>query len=132
MRDGEAGMAVREFDSILFLGGGAPHAEARLTPDSLCDLSRGRIVEALLAGREDYNLARQVILALLQRGFRLFFVTHLYAFAHGLFERQSSEGLFLRAERLPDGTRTFRLLEDEPLVTSHARDLYRRIFKEEP
>jgi hypothetical protein len=37
----------------------------------------------------------------------------------------------LRAERLPDGRRTFRLIEGEPLPTSHGVDLYRRIFDAE-
>jgi hypothetical protein len=36
--------------------------------------------------------------------------------------------IFLRAERKGDGTRTFRLLEGEPLETSYGEDLYRQIF----
>jgi len=36
--------------------------------------------------------------------------------------------MFFRAERKDDGTRTFRLLEGEPLETSYGEDLYRQIF----
>ena len=36
--------------------------------------------------------------------------------------------LFLRAQREPDGRRTFKLLEGEPLPTSYGEDSYRRIF----
>jgi hypothetical protein len=35
---------------------------------------------------------------------------------------------FLRAERRPDGTRPFKLIEGEPLQTSYGEDLYRTIF----
>ncbi len=35
---------------------------------------------------------------------------------------------FLRAERQPDGTRTFKLIEGEPLETSYGEDLYANIF----
>jgi hypothetical protein len=36
--------------------------------------------------------------------------------------------LFLRAERRPDGARTFKIVEGEPLETSYGADLYARIF----
>lgn len=36
--------------------------------------------------------------------------------------------LFLRADRQADGTRTFKLVEAEPLQTSYGEDLYKRIF----
>jgi hypothetical protein len=36
--------------------------------------------------------------------------------------------LFLRAERRPDGHRTFRLLPGEPLPTSYGEDLYQEVF----
>lgn len=78
--------------------------------------------------REGSEIARQVVSALLEKGIKVFFVTHLHAFARGMFERALENALFLRAERLPDGTRTFRLVEGEPLATSFGKDLYRRIF----
>jgi len=78
--------------------------------------------------REGSEIARQVVSALLEKGIKVFFVTHLHAFAHDFFERAADRALFLRAERRPDGTRTFRLIEGEPLSTSHAQDLYERIL----
>lgn len=82
--------------------------------------------------REGSEIARQVVRALIEKGIKIFFVTHLYEFAHGFFERKMHDSLFLRAERRADGTRTFRLVEGEPWETSHGEDLYRRIFADEP
>ena len=78
--------------------------------------------------REGAEIARQIVCALLERRIKVFFVTHLYAFAHGLFDRRMEDAMFLRAERRADGTRTFRLSEGEPLETSYGEDLYREIF----
>ena len=78
--------------------------------------------------REGSEIAGQVVRALLEGGVRVFYVTFLHEFARRFYERRRAETLFLRAERLPDGTRTFRLKEAEPLGTSYGVDLYRRIF----
>jgi len=78
--------------------------------------------------REGSEIARQVVCALLEKRIKVCFVTHLYEFANGLFDRKMADAIFLRAERLPDGTRTFRLVEGEPLETSYGEDLYREIF----
>ena len=78
--------------------------------------------------REGSEIARQVVRALLEKRVKVFFVTHLYDFAHGLVERATRDALFLRAERLPDGTRTFKLVKGEPLETSYGGDLYREVF----
>jgi hypothetical protein len=80
--------------------------------------------------REGSEIARQVVRALLEAGIRIFYVTHLYDLAQGLYLAERETALFLRAERLPDGRRTFRLIEGEPLPTSYGMDLYRRIFGE--
>lgn len=82
--------------------------------------------------REGSEIAGQVIRALNEKRIKVFFVTHLYEFAHGFFERKMDDTLFLRAERRVDGTRTFRLFEGEPSETSHGEDLYRKIFADEP
>ena len=78
--------------------------------------------------REGSEIARQVVRALLERRVKVFFVTHLYDFAHSMVEQATGEALFLRAERLPDGTRTFKLVRGEPLQTSYGGDLYREVF----
>ena len=78
--------------------------------------------------REGSEIARQITCALLERQVKVFFVTHLYDFAHSMVERQMRDGLFLRAERLADGSRTFKLVAGEPLQTSYGEDLYREVF----
>jgi DNA mismatch repair ATPase MutS len=78
--------------------------------------------------REGSEIARQIVSALLERRIKIHFVTHLYDFAHSLFDAKAEDTVFLRAERLADGTRTFRLVVGEPLETSYGKDLYGRIF----
>jgi len=78
--------------------------------------------------REGSEIARQIVSALLERRIKVFFVTHLYEFAHGYYDQKMENAGFLRAERRADGRRTFRLIEGEPLQTSYGGDLYRRIF----
>jgi len=78
--------------------------------------------------REGSEIARQIIRALLETGTKVLFVTHMFDLARGLDSEKSDSALFLRAERLADGRRTFRVVEGEPLPTSHGEDLYRRIF----
>jgi DNA mismatch repair ATPase MutS len=80
---------------------------------------------------EGSEIARQVVRALLEKRVKVFFVTHLYEFARGMFEENMDDALFLRAERLADGTRTFRIVEGEPLETSYGEDLYKEIFADE-
>jgi DNA mismatch repair ATPase MutS len=79
--------------------------------------------------REGSEIARQIVGALLQRQVKVFFVTHLYAFAHGMHEQKAEQALFLRADRKADGRRTFKLVVAEPLQTSFGADLYNRIFE---
>jgi len=80
--------------------------------------------------REGSEIARQIVTALLEKRVRVFYVTHLYEFARGFFEKRREDALFLRAERQPDGSRTFQLSVAEPLETSYGEDLYREIFEE--
>ena len=78
--------------------------------------------------REGSEIARQIICALLEKRIKMFFVTHLYAFAHGFLDKKMANAIFLRAERQADGGRTFKLVEGEPLQTSYGEDLYHMIF----
>ncbi|GAB4255173.1 MAG: DNA mismatch repair protein MutS [Thermoleophilia bacterium] len=79
--------------------------------------------------REGSEIARQITRALRDNGVKVFFVTHLFEFAHGAFLDPARAGaVFLRAEREPDGTRTFKLVEGQPLETSYGQDLYRSVF----
>jgi hypothetical protein len=78
--------------------------------------------------REGSEIARRVVRAMLDRGVDVVFVTHMYDLAHGFFIERLDAALFLRAERTPDGGRTFKLAQGEPLSTSFGADSYRRIF----
>ena len=78
--------------------------------------------------REGSEIARQIISALTENRLKIFFVTHLYEFAHGMYYNKINTHLFLRAERLTDGSRTLRLSAGEPLQTSFGEDLYKKIF----
>jgi len=79
--------------------------------------------------REGSEIAGQIVSALLEKGMKVFFVTFLSDFARRFYETSPETALFLRAERLEDGTRTFRLAEAAPLDTGYGMDLYRRIFQ---
>lgn len=79
--------------------------------------------------REGSEIARQIIGALLETEVKVAYVTHMFDLAHEFYAARQDGFLFLRAERLPDGQRTFRLLPGEPLPTSYGEDLYRRIFE---
>jgi DNA mismatch repair ATPase MutS len=98
---------------------------ARITPGSmlLCNESFASTNE-----REGSEIARQIVRAMRGAGIRVFFVTHLYDLARGCYAEPGASALFLRAERQPDGRRTFRLAVGEPLPTSHGQDVYADVF----
>jgi DNA mismatch repair ATPase MutS len=97
----------------------------RITPHSilLCNESFASTNE-----REGSEIARQVVRAMLDKQIRVFFVTHMYELAHSFHAQRLDTALFLRAEREPDGRRTFKLREREPLPTSYGADSYQRVF----
>ncbi|MGH7758272.1 MAG: MutS-related protein [Candidatus Dormibacteria bacterium] len=70
---------------------------------------------------EGSEIARHVFGALVGARVQVFLVTHLFRLA-SLYRSEPSI-LFLRAERLEDGTLTFRVLPGDPLPTSYGRDL---------
>jgi hypothetical protein len=79
--------------------------------------------------REGAEIARQIVQALLERGVKVLYVTHLYDLAESFYRAPPGPALFLRAERLSDGRRTFKLLDGQPLPTSFGADVYARVFK---
>jgi len=97
-----------------------------LTPDALVLFNESF---AATNEHEGSEIARQIVSALLERRVKVFFVTHLYEFARGFFDKQMENVLSLRAERKPSGERTFKLMEEAPLPTSYGPDLYHRIFE---
>jgi DNA mismatch repair ATPase MutS len=100
-----------------------------LTPDCilLCNESFASTNE-----REGSEIARQIIHALLEAGIKVFYVTHLFDLAQGLYAQQLDTALFLRAERQTDARRRFRLAKGEPLPTSYGEDVHRRVFGSAP
>ena len=78
--------------------------------------------------REGSEIARQIICALLEKSIKNFFVTHLYEFPQGFYDKKMGNAIFLRAERQADGKRTFKFIKGGPLQTSYGEDLYKRIF----
>ncbi len=78
--------------------------------------------------REGSEIARQIVSALLEKHVKVCFVTHLYEFAHGFYDKNRESAIFLKAQRQTNRVRTFRLIEAEPLETSYGEDLYYRIF----
>lgn len=80
--------------------------------------------------REGSEIARQVVSALRERRVRVAFVTHLAEFALDLHQRGDPGALFLRADRRPDGSRSFRLATAPPLETGFGEDVYRDVFGE--
>ena len=81
--------------------------------------------------REGSEIARQLIKAMLEGGVKVFFVTHLFDLADSIYRQQLDNALFLRAERKPDGTRTFRVTPGQPLPTSYGEDSYQRVFADD-
>ncbi len=78
--------------------------------------------------REGSEIARQIVTALIAKRIKVFFVTHLYTLARGLYDKGVAHAIFLVAERRADGTRTFRIIEGVPSQTSYGDDLYGKIF----
>jgi hypothetical protein len=77
--------------------------------------------------REGAEIGYQIVRALLEAQVKVFFVTHRYALADRFRRQHAPATLFLRAERQPDGRRTYKLAVKDPLPTSYGEDLYYRL-----
>ena len=122
-REEDASMKSGKFDEELDRMNSTVDA---LTPNSLLLFNESF---AATNEREGSEIATQIIRALLETRVKIFFVTHLYEFAHGLWENKMNNATFLRAERQANGQRTYKLLTGEPLETSFGADLYGEIFE---
>lgn len=78
--------------------------------------------------REGSDIGEEVLEAFNDSDVKVILVTHLYDLAERLRREPADGVLFLRAERLPDGTRTFKIRPGEALATSFGKDLYDEIF----
>lgn len=76
--------------------------------------------------REGSEICRQITQALIENDVEVFSVTHLYTYAVSF--KGSSITQYLRAQRLENGERTFKLVPGEPMQTAFGEDIYRKIF----
>lgn len=76
--------------------------------------------------REGSEICRQITQALVENGVEVFSVTHLYTYAAAFLGDKETQ--YLRAQRLEDGERTFKVVPGEPMQTAFGEDLYRKIF----
>ena len=126
-REEDSGMESGKFDEEL---GRMSEIIDHVTPNSIILFNESF---AATNEREGSEIARQITSALIDHRVRLISVTHLYELAQSFSEDTEAKVMFLRAERREDGTRSFKIIEAEPLRTSFGEDLYKEIFcAEEP
>ncbi len=77
---------------------------------------------------EGSQIALQIITGLIDSDIQVALVTHMYELASRLHQEQDERAVFLRAERQPNDTRTFRLREAAPLPTSYEPDVFAHVF----
>ena len=97
-----------------------------LTKDSVLFLNESF---ATTTEKEGSIIAEDITTALYERGIRVMMVTHLLAFAQSCYAKQPEHAIFLSAERKEDGERTFRMIEQEPELTSYGLDLYDSVLR---
>lgn len=78
--------------------------------------------------KEGSVIAYDIIKALTESGVKVLMVTHLLSFAKRMYEEGKNTVEFLSAERRADGRRTFKMIQQEPQLTSFGLDLYERII----
>ena len=78
--------------------------------------------------REGSEICRQITMALIENKIEVFSVTHLYTYAVSYLQEKRQDILYLAAQRLEDGARTFQIVPGQPLQTAYGEDLYRKIF----
>ena len=82
--------------------------------------------------KEGSVIAYDITRALVEAGVKVLTVTHLLSYAQKVYaeahDDQETTVEFLSAERLPDGRRTFRMVQHEPELTSFGMDLYEELI----
>ena len=79
---------------------------------------------------EGSKIGFEIISALVDSNVKVVLVTHMYDLSMLIKEKYNNDVYFLRAERIEDGKRSFKITEGEPLRTSYGLDLYKALFKE--
>lgn len=96
-----------------------------VTPSSLILMNESF---ATTTEREGSMIASDVTRALYENGTKVIMVTHLFEFTKLMYDRKPEKALFFSAERLSDGTRTYRIIETVPERTSYGLDLFEDII----
>ncbi len=82
--------------------------------------------------KEGSVIAYDIAKALVEADVKVLTVTHLLSFAQKVYAETHDDPEttveFLSAERLPDGRRTFRMVQHEPELTSFGMDLYEELI----
>jgi len=78
--------------------------------------------------KEGSVIAYDIIKALTEHGVKVLTVTHLLSFAKKVYDEKNTTVEFLCAERKSDGSRTFKMIQHEPELTSFGLDLYESII----
>ena len=78
--------------------------------------------------REGSEICREIVNALVEDGIEVFFVTHFFTFAEDVLEHHKDDAVFLKAERMSGGQRTFKIVPGLPEETAYGKDLYESIF----
>lgn len=97
-----------------------------LTQDSVLFLNESF---ATTTEKEGSIIAEDITKALYEKGIRVMMVTHLLAFAKSCYAQKPEHAMFLSAERKENGARTYRMIEQEPEMTSYGLDLYDSMIK---
>lgn len=80
--------------------------------------------------KDGSSIAYGIVKALKEEGIKVLTVTHLLSFAQQMFEESSGDDsvIFLSAEHLDNGRRTFKIIPHAPEMTSFGLELYDEIL----
>ncbi len=96
-----------------------------LAPESMVLLNESF---ATTTEEEGSEIAYDIIKAFTEAGVKVLTVTHLLTFAKKVYAEEWEKAVFLSAQRLEDGTRTYKMVAGEPELTSFGLDLYEQVI----
>ncbi len=96
-----------------------------LEPESMVLLNESF---ATTTEEEGSEIAYDIIKAFTEAGVKVLTVTHLLSFAQKVYREEWDKAIFLSAQRLEDGTRTYKMVAGEPELTSFGLDLYEQVI----
>lgn len=96
-----------------------------LVPESMVLLNESF---ATTTEEEGSEIAYDIIKAFTEAGVKVLTVTHLLTFAKKVYAEEWEKAVFLSAQRLEDGTRTYKMVAGEPELTSFGLDLYEQVI----